>query len=127
MLRMARSLLLAALISCAVFVAAASKPHVITFGAWTTVKWEASSDLVQPLTLKIRPLLVDARVREYVVGQTHEVTDRLFVILRVFRVNDSLPDDSHAPRWQWQRGGWLLVDRLTGRISPLNLPEFDAY
>ena len=32
-----------------------------------------------------------------------------------------------APRWQWQRGGWLLVDRLTGRISPINLPEFDAF
>ena len=32
-----------------------------------------------------------------------------------------------APRWQWQRGGWLLVDRLTGRVSPINLPEFDAF
>jgi hypothetical protein len=30
-------------------------------------------------------------------------------------------------RWQWQRGGWLLVDRLTGRVSQLNLPEFDAF
>jgi hypothetical protein len=64
-------------------------------------------------------------VREYVLGSPHEVTERLFVVRRVFRMNDSLPEDS-APRWQWQRGGWLLVDRLTGRISALNLPEFDA-
>jgi hypothetical protein len=54
------------------------------------------------------------------------VTDRLFVVRRVFRANDSLPEVS-APRWQWQRGGWLRVDRLTGRVAPINLPEFDAY
>jgi len=70
---------------------------------------------------------VDGRVKEYVLGQPHEVTDRLFVVRRAFRVNDSLPEDSGSPRWQWQRGGWLLVDRTTGRVSALNLPEFDAY
>lgn len=79
----------------------------------------------KPMTLRIHPLVVDGRVREYVLGSPHEVTERLFVVRRVFRVNDSLPDDS-APRWQWQRGGWLLVDRLTGRISPVNLPDFDV-
>jgi len=45
---------------------------------------------------------------------------------RAFRVNDSLPDDS-IPRWQWQRGGWLLVDRVTGKISAISLPDFDPY
>jgi len=69
---------------------------------------------------------VDGRVKEYVLGAPHEVTDRLFVVRRVFRMNDSLPEDS-GPRWQWQRGGWLLVDRLTGRVSAISLPEFDAY
>src|SRR6202162_5402977 len=24
-------------------------------------------------------------------------------------------------------GGWLLVDRLTGRVSQINLPEFDPF
>jgi hypothetical protein len=47
------------------------------------------------------------------------------VMQRAFRVNDSLPDES-MPRWQWQRGGWILVDRTTGRISAMNLAEFDA-
>jgi hypothetical protein len=70
--------------------------------------------------------VVDGRVKEYVLGAPHEVTDRLFVARRVFRVNDSLPEDS-VTRWQWQRGGWLLVDRMTGHVSPVNLLEFDAY
>jgi hypothetical protein len=26
----------------------------------------------------------------------------------------------------WQCGGWLLVDRTTGHITPINLPDFDA-
>jgi len=41
-------------------------------------------------------------------------------------VNDSLPEES-AAHWQWQRGGWMLVDRLTGRVSPINLPDFDVF
>jgi hypothetical protein len=57
----------------------------------------------------------------------HEVTERLFVVRRIFRVNDSLLEDSGAPRWQWQRGGWMLGDRSNGRISPVVLPEFDHY
>ena len=109
---------------------AASKPHVITFGKWTTVQWLVDSGAGaaddKPLALKVRPLLVDARVKEFTLGLAHEVTDRLFVVRRAFRVNDSLPQESTAtPHWQWQRGGWLLVDRVTGHISALNLPEFD--
>ena len=79
----------------------------------------------KPVTIKIRALVVDGRVKEYALGAPHEVTERLFVVRRAFRVNDSLPEES-GPRWQWQRGGWLLVDRVTGRVSPINLPEFDA-
>jgi hypothetical protein len=103
---------------------AATKDHVISFGKWTTVTWNAGVE-DKPVTIKIRALMVDGRVKEYVTGTPHDVTDRLFVARRVFRVNDSLPGDA-APRWQWQRGGWLLVDRLSGRVSPVNLPEFDA-
>src|SRR5439155_15277639 len=29
------------------------------------------------------------------------------------------------PRWYWQRGGWLLMDRVTGRVAPINLPDFE--
>jgi hypothetical protein len=75
------------------------------------------------VSIKIRALVVDGRVREYVQGPPHEVTG--FVVRRVFRVNDALLEDA-APKWQWQRGSWLLVDRLTGRFSAVNLPEFDV-
>lgn len=104
----------------------AAKGHVITYGKWMSVPWVPCPSLMDDkLTIKVRPLIVDGRVKEYVLGAPHEVTDRLFVVRRAFRVNDSLGEES-SPRWQWQRGGWLLVDRLTGRISPIDLPEFDA-
>jgi hypothetical protein len=106
---------------------AAAKVHVITFGRWTSVQWFPGTGVEgeKPLTLRIRALLVDGLVKEYVLGSPHEVTDRLFVVRRMFRVNDSLPEESGL-HWQWQRGGWLLVDRVTGRVSAVNLPEFDA-
>jgi hypothetical protein len=109
---------------------AATKPHIVTFGKWTTIRSSPSTNAVddKPLTLKVRPLLIDAHVKEFTLGPAHDVTDRLFVVRRAFRVNDSLPQESPSPpHWEWQRGGWLLVDRVTGRISPINLPEFDAF
>ena len=104
---------------------AATKVHVIAFGKWMVVQWLADS-AGSPQPLNVRALVVDGRVKEYAVGAPHEVTERLFVVRRAFRVNDSLPEDSTL-RWQWQRGGWLLVDRLTGRVSPVSLPAFDNY
>jgi len=111
---------------------ATSKPHIIAFGKWTTVQWSpesaGSSESEKPLALKVRPLLVDSHVKEFTLGPAHDVTDRLFVVRRAFRVNDSLPQESASPpHWLWQRGGWLLVDRVTGRISSLNLPEFEPF
>ena len=114
------------LLALANFTSAVTKPHVITLGKWTSVEWTAATNADQkPLSIKVRPLTVDGHIKEYVTGTSHEITERLFVVRRMFRVNDSLPEDS-APRWQWQRGGWLLVDRVTGRIVPINLIEFDA-
>ncbi len=107
--------------------AAVPKPHVITFGKWIAAKWPNATGQ-KFFDLKVRPLFVDTRLKEYTTGAPHEVTDRLFVVRRAFRVNDALPTESAAAtRWQWQRGGWLLVDRLTGRVSQLNLPEFDPF
>lgn len=107
--------------------AAAPKIHTVSFGKWTTAQWFAGTGTDEkPISIKIRPLVVDGRVKEYVIGTAHDVTERLFVVRRAFHVNDSLPEDA-SPRWQWQRGGWILVDRVTGKVSPLNLPEFDAF
>lgn len=108
--------------------AAAAKTHAVALGKWTTVQWISSAGSAgnQPRSLKVRPLLVDTHVKEFTLGPAHDVTDRLFVIRRAFRLNDSLPEETGSPSWQWQRGGWLLVDRTTGRISPVALPDFDA-
>ncbi len=101
------------------------KAHVINFGKWTSVKWpDATGNKL--LDLRVRPLYVDTRLREYTTGATHELTDRLFAVRRAFRVNDALPAENGV-RWQWQRGGWLLVDRVSGKVSQLTLPEFDPF
>ncbi|MGA8283109.1 MAG: hypothetical protein WB796_00035 [Candidatus Sulfotelmatobacter sp.] len=109
---------------------AATKSHVISFGKWTTVQWFPESGTSaageKPLTLKVRALLVDTHVKEFTLGAAHDITDRLFVVRRAFRVNDSLPQES-TPHWEWQPGGWLLVDRATGRVSLINLPDFDVF
>jgi hypothetical protein len=107
--------------------AAASKAHVIAFGKWMSVKCFGANDETQSRNLKVRPLMVDGHVKEFTLGPSHEVTERLFVVQRAFRLNDSLPEDAGLPRWQWQRGGWLLVDRSTGHISAISLAEFDGY
>jgi len=108
--------------------AAAPKPHVINFGKVMVVKWFAGTDEMTALDLKVRPLFVDAKLREFTLGNFHDVTDRLFVVRRAFRVNDALSDEPVSPKfWRWERDGWLLVDRGTGRISPVSLPEFDSY
>jgi len=103
------------------------KPHVISFGKWTAAKWYVGPQ-AQPLDVKIRALYVDTRLKEYTTGLPHEVTEGLFVVRRMFRLNDTLPGETAATtRWTWERGGWLLVDRVTGRVTQIVLPEFDPF
>lgn len=119
--------LLAATLCVSANVLAVTKVHIITFGKWMTVPWLPASgaENEKAINLKVRALMVDGRMKELVTGAPHDITDRLFAVRRVFRVNDSLPEEIGL-HWQWQRGGWLLVDRLTGRVSSINLPDFDA-
>lgn len=116
------------LVSCLLFggiALAASKPHVVAFGKWTTVKWAVGEDEHASLDLKVRPLFVDGQTKEFTTGLPHDVTDRTFAVQRVFRLNDSLSQE--AARWRWERGGWLLVNRVTGKMQQVPLPEFDPY
>src|SRR5579859_2207897 len=106
---MLRKLLLIFVALCATGIqcVAVPKPHVIVFGKWISAKWPNATGQ-KLLDLKVRPLFVDTRLKEYTTGTPHELTDRLFVVRRAFRVNDSLPTENataNAPRWQWQRGG----------------------
>src|SRR5256886_5477628 len=102
---------------------AAAKPHVITFGKSTQVRWLAGTDENTPFEVKVRALYVDGKPKEFTIGSPHEITERLFVVRRAFRVNDSLPDEG-APRWFWQRGGGGPGGCVGGRITPPDLPEF---
>jgi len=104
---------------------AASRTHVITLGKWTTVKWPAGDDSRELVDIKIRPVYVDGRVKEFTVGPAHDVTERLLVAQRVFRLNDSLPQENGPNRWRWQEGGWILIDRVSGKVQPVTLPDLD--
>jgi len=116
----------------------AAKIHVVTLGPvrkvpYTRPETASSSSTssseagkaANALTLKVRPLSVDGHQKEWTTGDAHDVTDRSFTIRRALRLNDSLPGDS-AARWSWQPGPWLLVDRSTGHIIALHLPDFDT-
>jgi len=106
---------------------AAAKPHSIFFGHAMTVKWFTGEKEDQGRELKIRPLYVDSKLREFTMGEEHQVTDRLLVVRRAYRINDVLPEESGPPRWKWQRDGWLLIDKQSGHVSSLKLPEFDPF
>jgi hypothetical protein len=108
--------------------AAARKVHVVALGAAKRVPYSKAGDPAGAAAaedaLKIRALLVDGVVKEWTNGDAHDVTDRSFVVRRVIRLNDSLPGDKLG-HWVWQRGPWLLVDRVSGHVVALKLPDYD--
>jgi hypothetical protein len=101
---------------------AVGKAHVITFGKWQVVRLDGAD--FEAIELRVRALFVDGKLRDYTVGQPHDITDRIFAVERASRLNDELPNEKQ-PRWTWQRGGWIQVDRSSGHISSLHLPNFD--
>ncbi len=104
----------------------AAKPKVISFGRWMPVKWMVGANADVSIDLKVRPLLVNGEVKEYTTGDPHDVTDRIFAVRTAYRINDILPGDGRSvPKWRWQPGGWVLVNRPNAHISKLALPEFD--
>ena len=116
--------------------AAARKGHVVVLGAARKVAYSKAGDpggaAAGEDSLRIRALVVDGVVKEWTTGDAHDVTDRSFTVRRVVRLNDALPSNNStekpaaaAGRWVWQRGPWLLVDRVTGRVTALKLPDYD--
>jgi hypothetical protein len=108
--------------------AAPRKTHTVVLGAVRKVPYSKAGDpagaAVGDTELKIRALLVDGVMKEWTTGDAHDVTGRSFVVRRVIRLNDTLPGDKQE-HWVWQRGPWLLVDRETGRVTALKLPDYD--
>ncbi len=120
--------LLVAMLPIAVTALAASKPHVVSLGKATPAKLFVGPAEDKTMDISVRPLYVDTKLKDFTTGDAHDVTDREFVVRRAYRINDSLPDDPRkSPKWLWQRGGWLLVDRVSGKIALVKLPDFDAF
>ncbi len=123
-----RALRVLVVVFFAALAVAASKPHVIGFGSPQPVKLYGGPAEDKVFDLTVRPLYVDTKLKEFTTGKPHDITDRTFVVRRAFRINDALPDDSRkAFKWLWQLGGWLLVDRTSGKITQLKLPDFDSF
>jgi hypothetical protein len=108
------------------------KMHVVGLGAVKRVPYSKTGDpagaLADEKSLKIRPLVVDSQVKEWTTGDAHDVTDRSFVVRRVLHLNDELPGEkpgTGVTHWVWQRGPWLLVDRVSGHVTALKLPDYD--
>jgi len=125
----------AGLLSGAVgLMAAPRKGHVVVLGAARKVLYSKAGDPAGAAageeSLKIRALLVDGALKEWTTGDSHDVTGRSFLVRRAIRINDTLPGEKPGPgdakgNWVWQRGPWLLVDRVTGHIVALKLPDYD--
>ncbi len=114
--------------------AAPRKGHMVVLGAVRKVAYTKAGDpggaAAGEDSLRIRALLVDGAVKEWTTGDAHDVTDRSFVVRRAMRLNDALPSDQpgtagQREHWVWQRGPWLLVDRVTGHVVALKLPDYD--
>jgi len=113
--------------------AAGAKSHTVALGAVRKVPYSSTGDpagaRADETELRIRALVVDGKVKEWTTGDAHDVTDRSFVVRRAIRLNDALPTDAGghagAAHWVWQRGPWLLVDRVTGKVTALRLPDYD--
>ncbi len=104
------------------------KVHTLGLGAAKRVPYSLLGDPAGASAgekdLKVRPLVVDGKVKEWTTGDTHDVTDRSFVVRRALRINDALPTDK-TEHWVWQRGPWLLIDRVTRHDTPVHLPDYD--
>jgi len=117
------------------------KPHVISFGRWQIVRRFADTSapsMTYPQSLpladakvdtkgdafKIRPLFVDAQLRENTTGLPHEITDRIFAVQHAIALTIAFP--WKKPRVHVGAGslaaGWKSIELR--RVSALNLPEF---
>ena len=113
--------------------AAGAKPHTVALGAVRKVPYSVTGDPAGArdgeTELRIRALVVDGKVKEWTTGDAHDVTDRSFVVRRAIRLNDALPADAGghagAAQWVWQRGSWLLIDRVSSKVTALRLPDYD--
>lgn len=107
--------------------AARAKAHSVALGGFRKVPYSAEGDPAGALPgethLKVRPLVVDGKIRDWTTGEAHYVTEDSLVVRQAVRMNDSLPTEMKM-HWVWERGPWVLINRTTGRETVLKLPHF---
>ena len=105
-----------------------AKPHTVGIGVGKHVPYSIAADPANAMpgekTLHVRPLVVDDKVKEWTTGEVHDITDRTFVVRRALRINDALPGDK-GEHWIWQRGPWIMIDRVNGHVTAMKLPDYD--
>lgn len=99
--------------------AAARKGHIVMFGSARKV-----SPVVPEGELHVRPLFVDGKQTEWIADGVHAVTEKLWLGQQIMRLNNLLPGE-RGSGWVWQRGPWVEINRSTGRLKPVKLPDFD--
>ncbi len=108
--------------------AAPRKTHSVVLGAVHHEPYSKEGDpagfQAGETSLPVRALLVNGVLKEWTTGDTHDATDRSFVVRLAIRLNNALPGDKQES-WVWQRGPWLLIDRDTGRVTALRLRDYD--
>ncbi len=118
----------AGLLPLAAFGGGRAKPHTVGLGGSKHVPYSIKTDPAgatpEEKELRVRPLVVDDKVKEWTTGEPHDITDRSFVVRRALRLNDALPGD-RAEHWIWQRGPWIMIDRANGHVLALKLPDYD--
>jgi len=110
---------IACMVLCTGTSLAAPKRHVVSLGKWTSVKWLPDDSESTALDLRIRPLYVDGRTKEFSLGPAHDVTERTFLVQRMFRLNDSLPAESSPPHWRWNAADGCSQTASLARSSSL--------
>lgn len=121
-------ILLAFAVASPAFATAKAKGRSVALGGVRTVPYSVEGDpagaQANEKELRVRPLVVDGKVKDWTTGEAHDVTERSFAVRRAVRLNDALPAD-HTEHWVWQRGPWILIDRSSGKITALHLPDYD--
>jgi hypothetical protein len=103
------------------------RTHQVSFGRSMTVQLFLGADEKSSVPIKVRALYTDGKLAEFTTGELHTLTDQLFVVRRVLRINNNLPAEKVVGNWLWQKSGWLLVDRQKAHVTELPLALFDPY
>jgi len=104
-----------------------AKVHVVSYGKVMTVRLMLGADEKNAQPVKVRPLYIDGKLKEFVTGEERAITDHLAVARRIIRINNNLPEEKVVGNWLWRLDGWLLVDRAKAQVKLLTLPFFDPY